>query len=75
MSRQSHPSANGKVDNGVKPEAVLRSPSMYLSLIKTPENLIRRPFNVGCATSHRLKWVPYLQMTSVGALQGGERRG
>ena len=56
------------------PGAVFRSPGIYLEAEENPGKPI---VDEGFATSHLLKWVPYLQMRLVDrtARQQGRRKG
>ena len=53
-----------KDDNEAKSRALQRS-GIHLTTELNPENSGSRLSDESCATSHRLKRVPYLQMTSV----------
>ena len=68
--------ANDKGDNEMILGTVHRSPGICLTAEETPRKpqLGDRRMK-GCATSHRLKWVRFLQMRSVGShVRKGEER-
>ena len=60
---------NDKGDNEMILGAVHRYPGIYITAEENPGR--------GCATSHCLKWVPFLQMRSVGShsMSGREKEG
>jgi hypothetical protein len=49
--------------------------AVVLCLRKTPENLGYETFEKNCATSHRLKWVPFLEIRLVGSHNMSGRKG
>ena len=52
MSRRSRPSTNDKGDDEMIPEAMHKSPSLYLMAEDNPEKTsARRPSDEGCVTS------------------------
>jgi hypothetical protein len=56
-------SANNKGGNEAKPRAMHKTPGICLTAEeKKKEKLNWRMSDEGCATSHTLKWVTYLQM-------------
>ena len=67
-----------KGDNEMIPGTVHRSPGIYLTAEKNPGNHSYETVRLrGCATSHRLKWDPFLQMRLIGShsTSGREKEG
>ena len=70
--------ANDKDDYEMIPGTVHRSPGIYLTAEKNPGNHSYETVRLrGCATSHRLKWDPFLQMRLIGShsTSGREKEG
>ena len=75
VSRQSRLSANAKGDNEMIPGGVHRSPGIYLTAEENPR--ISQLGGRLMKAVQVLRWVSYLQMTSVGlhVTEGKERKG